>query len=127
MFDSDCVILHTPTNGRASVRLGGGEGWGVARGERQLRLFSAHLGRGGTAQLKQINVSMLIMLSNCCLLTIVEIFTRSPCLLTFIMSQTSKMSQTQKKNKVHLEVRFINDYYCNHYFRRFKKSSETLP
>ena len=94
MFDSDCVILHTPTNGRASVRLGGGEGWGVARGQRQLRLFSARLGRGGTAQLKQINVSMLIMLSNCCSLTIVDIFTRSPYLLTFIMSQT------QKKNKV---------------------------
>ena len=50
-----------------------------------------------------------LMISNCCLLTIVEIITRSPCLLTFIMSQISKDSKTQLKNKVHLEDRFIND------------------
>ena len=62
MFDSDCIILHTPTNGRTSVRLGGGEGWGVKRGQRQLRLLSARLGRGGTALFKQKYVLMPIML-----------------------------------------------------------------
>ena len=60
MFDSDCVILHTPTNGRASIRLGGGEGWGVARAHRQLRLLSARLGRGGTALFIQKYVLMPI-------------------------------------------------------------------
>ena len=37
MFDFDCVILHTPMNSRASVRLGGGEGWGVVRDSKQMR------------------------------------------------------------------------------------------
>ena len=36
MFDSDCVILHTPTNGRASIRLGGGEGWGGREGSQAI-------------------------------------------------------------------------------------------
>ena len=44
VFDFDCYILHTPMNGRASVRLGGGEGWGVARDSKQMRLLSLCLG-----------------------------------------------------------------------------------
>ena len=46
MFDFDCVILPTPMNSRASVRLGGGEGWGAVRDPKQLRLLSLCLGRG---------------------------------------------------------------------------------
>ena len=48
MIDFDFVILHTPMNSRASVRLGGGEGWGVVRDSKQMRLLSLCLGRGET-------------------------------------------------------------------------------
>ena len=39
VLDFDCVILHTPMNGRASVRQGGGEGWGLVRDSQELRLL----------------------------------------------------------------------------------------
>ena len=52
MFDFDCVILHTPMNGRASVRLGGGEGLRVVRDFKQMRLVSLCLGQGETCVLR---------------------------------------------------------------------------
>ena len=40
-------MKYSPTmKDRASVRLGGGEGWGVVRDSKQLRLLSLCLGRG---------------------------------------------------------------------------------
>ena len=40
-------MKYSPTmKDQASVRLGGGEGWGVVRDSKQLRLLSLHLGRG---------------------------------------------------------------------------------
>ena len=48
VFDFDCVILHSPMKSLASVRLGGGEGWGVVRDSKQMRLLSLCLGRGET-------------------------------------------------------------------------------
>ena len=40
-------MKYSPTmKDQASVRLGGGEGWGVVRDSKQLRLLSLRLGRG---------------------------------------------------------------------------------
>ena len=40
-------MKYSPTmKDRASVTLGGGEGWGVVRDSKQLRLLSLRLGRG---------------------------------------------------------------------------------